>query len=294
MKNIYILLLLVLTAFTIHAQIPNADFENWTAAASYDDPDNWGTLNSALVAQSIVTVTKSTNASHGTFAAQLTAHSLIVGAVPGIIGSNAMMNHTSFSIHGGFPCTTKYSKFTGYYSCNPQGGDTVAVIAVLTKWNSSLGKKDTIAMATVADASVQTNAIHFNVPFVYFSNATPDSALIVGSTSTNLYAAHPNSTITIDSLNFSGLYNEVHDIKNSVDVKLYPNPATSTLHLYVPEVYHSEFIITDFVGRIIQTEILNDSQTDINLQSLSVGSFGYLLKDDHGAIISSGKFSVQR
>ena len=294
MKKILLLSLFGVLFNQVFAQVPNGNFESWTTVGTYEDPTGWGTANSFTSSLGIYTCTKSTDMYEGNFAALLTAQFALITTVPGVIGDNASINLTSFQILGGYPETNRYAWFSGYYKGTPAGGDTNLIAAVLTKWNASLGKKDTIAIASLKETGSVSAYQRFQVPFVYFNSANPDTAVVLASNSTNLLSAHTGTTLYVDSLNLFGVYTGISTSVNAMQVKLFPNPTSSLLNVYLPETTNGDFCISNMIGVLLKTIPVNKSNLSVSVADLPVGLYGYVLKNEAGEIISSGKFSVQR
>lgn len=79
--KIKLLSVLVVLPFLLHAQIPNAGFENWIVIDSIEQPMSWSTNN----IEDYISVSKSEDAYEGDYAMQLTANlPTIEGPWPGI------------------------------------------------------------------------------------------------------------------------------------------------------------------------------------------------------------------
>ena len=89
--------------------------------------------------------------------------------------------------------------------------------------------------------------------------------------------------ISIDSL--LGV-DEAHVEKSFI--KLFPNPAISTLHLQTDIITNATIEITDLSGRIVYTSKLSSPQKDIDISSFSKGM--YLLHYHDGNTVWNGKF----
>lgn len=292
MKNFLLLILTLGLTSNIFAQIPNGDFESWTTVGTYEDPTGWGTANSFTSSLSIFTCTKTTDAFQGTYAADLNSQFALITTVPGVMGSNASINLTSFQILGGYPSTSRFAWLSGYYKSAPTGGDTDLVAAVLTKWNTSLGKKDTIAIALMKETATVSSYTRFQVPFVYFSTANPDTAIVIGATTTNLLSAHTGTELKVDSLTLFGVYTDVNEIENKVEVKLFPNPVASMLHINLNSTAAGEIEITDVTGRVILVKQISEPDNMINVADLANGLYGFNFRNENGAVLCNGNFVV--
>src|SRR6185436_17888720 len=144
-KSALFFILAIVSALPLLSQvIPNGDMEAWTASTSYDEPTGWGTPNPFI--PGVIIVSKSTDAHGGSFAARLESQNLGIVVVPGVMGTGSV-NPLAFNIEGGFPVSTAYETFTGYYKFYPQGTDSCWIFALFTKWNSTTSSRDTVAFA---------------------------------------------------------------------------------------------------------------------------------------------------
>ena len=116
MKKLILILSIAFTANTIaNAQIPNPGFENWTAQSSYDEPQNWATLNvlSQFPLNNPVSVFKATDMHGGNYACKITVIRLTNNPAPTLIKDSVgfaftgALNPFGPSINYGFPCTAR-------------------------------------------------------------------------------------------------------------------------------------------------------------------------------------------
>jgi hypothetical protein len=85
--------------------------------------------------------------------------------------------------------------------------------------------------------------------------------------------------------------------KSSTSIKAYPNPATDyvTFEYKLPEYLGiSQLMVTDVRGKVIHTSTLKgyEGQYFWDTRPIDTGFYFYVLKDDKGEIILSGKISI--
>ena len=88
MKTIFITGIAVLFLLSAQAQltIPNAGFENWTTAGSYENPDSWDSPNDVTSSLGKIVVEKEATYVHsGSYAAMITVQSSFAGNLPGCL-----------------------------------------------------------------------------------------------------------------------------------------------------------------------------------------------------------------
>ncbi|MEI6684303.1 MAG: T9SS type A sorting domain-containing protein [Bacteroidota bacterium] len=247
MKKIHLILLLaILPAASLLAQIPNSGFENWTSAGSYNTPDSWGTLNPVTAAASVYTCLKGTPGNPGTAYIKLIAKTVAgTGVVPGIAVSG-VLNTTTFKPVSGFPYSSRPSALSGKWQFMAYSPDQGYIAVYLTHWNSGTHRRDTIAGAYNPLPGMVMSWQSFSIPLTYFSSATPDSAIIILSSS----GATPvnGSYLYADDLLFTGGNAGIETRNPPAGLTLFPNPVN--LNTLVLDY-------RNFTGTVGQIEILN-------------------------------------
>lgn len=259
MKKIYAVLfsLLCLSSATF-AQIPNNSFENWTTVGTHVNPDNWGCLNDATASASttVFTCVKGTPGNPGTGYLKLVSKNITgLGIVPGVAVCGTL-NSTTHKPVSGFPYNLRSQYLVGkwqHMSASNQG----YIDVLLSVWNSTLNKRDTVAYAHRVLGAMVMQWANFSINLTYVSGASPDSAIIFFSSSPATPVA--SDYLYIDNLSFSGTVvgiNETKLVNNTVDI--YPNPCRDNLNLSlnVEKSTHVTIQISDIAGRIINKEDL--------------------------------------
>lgn len=278
------------------AQVPNGGFENWTNMGTYSDPDNWATLNALTSIMGVATCEQGTPGSPGNYYMKLTSKDVPgLGVMPGI-AFTGVLDVTTMEVKAGFPYTSRPGALNGKWQYMAYGADQGAVMAALTKWNSSTMTSDTIAMAAMPLPGMVHVWTNFTIPFVYFSSATPDTAIIaIMASGSDTPVA--NSYVWVDNLSFSGTAG-IEDDPSAAKFVLSPNPATDKLAVnYNAEGTEQVIIkIYDINGRLVNEfmpgfSTRGENREVINLSGMSKGM--YLLQMILGEKTTSSKFVIE-
>jgi len=263
------------------AQIPNAGFENWTSMGSYSNPDNWDQLNAMTSTMSIYTCAKGTPGSPGTSYIKLTSKTVgSMGVMPGLAVSGTI-DMATMKPKSGFPFTQMPISLTGSWQHMASGADQGFVAVYLTKWNTSMMRRDTIGKGMQTLSGMAMSWANFTIPLTYISTTIPDSAMVVLSSSGNMPVA--NSYLYVDNLAFNGNTVGIKNIDNYLTgISVYPNPSAGNLTVELNALKSSsvKLQLTDITGKIVKevsaTEVLGNYKTTLNTTGVASGA--YLLK----------------
>lgn len=283
MKNLFLLSLIGFIIITnSFAQIPNNSFESWTTVGTHVNPDNWGCLNdyTSTYSTTVFTCTKATNTPpQGTSYIKITSKNISgLGMVHGVAVCGTLNPVTRKPV-AGFPYTLRSQKLTGKWQ-HMSASDQGYIDVLLSKWNSSLNKRDTIAYKhTVLGAMVMSWAT-FNITLNYVSGEFPDSAMIFCSASPAVAAA--SDYLWLDNLSFTGtvIPTGIDDAKLSENTtSVFPNPCSDILNLSLYLDKPSQVIVQvfDITGKMMKSEdygTLNGAnEKSLKVNSLSKGIY---------------------
>ncbi len=288
MKKLVFLFAAVTATMTAIAQIPNAGFETWTNTAGYNTPTGWDNLNATTNALSVYTCTKGTPGFVGSSYLQLTSKTVTgLGVAPGVAVSG-LIDIANYAPKSGFPNTTRPVSLTGSWQYMAYGSDAGSVTILLSKWNSTMMMRDTIAYATQTLSGMVMSWASFTIPLTYRSSSFPDSAMIIlsasGTTPVN------NSYLYVDDLAFAGSVPSGVTSLNSIlnDVIVFPNPATTEISVGYSETEAGSMTIniSDITGKIISSTTHNSTQgknsVSFNTASFRKGIYMVTLVSDAG------------
>lgn len=294
MKSLKTILFLLVTS-NLSAQIPNSGFENWTDMGTYSNPDSWGTLNNKWAASTIFTATQGTPASVDLYYLKLTSRTIGPTVKNGTAVSGILDSVNVVPISG-FPYTGQPIALTGQWQHMIFGSSQGHITVVLTKWNTALDKRDTVAMAYKKLDWMAMNWEFFSIPFTYYSLTPPDSCIIFMQAS----GTYPedNDYLWVDDLAFSGAIaagiNEDVEALNSVTV--YPNPSTGDLVTISFQSISSLSVgvkLYNISGDLVLSNVYPVSSNQIQLDLGTISEGIYFLKVEEGEKIYNLKIVKQ-
>lgn len=277
-----LILSLILTSLVATAQIPNSDFENWTNAGAYYNPDSWDTFNDTTGLAGVYTCTRGNSGTSGNYYIQLTTSVIpIIGTVVPGIAVCGTIDPATLAPGTGFPFTGRPQFLTGDWKYVPTAGDQGFVAALLTRWNPVLMVKDTIAALISPLQGSQPSWTPMVLPFTYLSNQYPDTALIVlASSGASGATVSANSYLHVDNLSFTGSVSEISTVP-AEKFYTYPNPVRDYAFINSNTDKSCAVFVSDVSGKILQSSIVipEDGLIKISLQSLPTGNYTLLVSD---------------
>lgn len=247
---------IIISSNSLFAQLPNGGFETWTTTSGYDLPTGWDQLNAMTSSMSAFTCMKGTPGNPGTSYIKLVSKTVgSMGVMPGISCSGMLDQSVMTNIvpKSGFANTTRPASLTGSWQYMAYGSDQGHISILLTKWNISMAKRDTVAYTNKVLSGMAMSWATFTIPVTYMTGAVPDSAIILlsasGTTPVN------NSYLYVDNLAFSGAIPAgiVYVDNNTSIATIYPNPANgaTTISYYSISEKEISIFVSDLNGRTL-------------------------------------------
>jgi len=206
-KKLLLLLFIVYSTITAYGQTPstpNGNFEQWISG-SCDNPQNYSnTSNSSNFFRSHIpfNVTKTTDAYHGTYAAQLTTNTAVGADTSFGYFVNANPDGDPSTWKGGMAYNQKPTGIRGYYKYNVATADSATIVVAFSKAGSNIGSY------IFSIGGIHTAYTLFNFPLSPALTVTPDS-VVLAFLSCKLGNGQPHgpagSTLIIDSVSFTGV-----------------------------------------------------------------------------------------
>lgn len=268
--------LLIVSTATAYAQNPftNGGFETWVDRGDYQDPENWYSLNPLVVFGYQPSTTLSSDAYSGNNAVQLKSQASPFQDIPGLMASGPILTpagDVDFSqIKFAFSARPKSLVF--YYKYAPADGDSCNFYMALTKWNESTQKTDTIGDVVFQKGDSVNEYTRVEANINYYTNAQPDSALLIITSSIDGFNPYPGSTLLIDELSLSystGIANDEY-LK---EVKVYPNPVNDVLFVSNTKSKLLKVKLTSLLGETLHDETCGANSLNINMQHFSSGIY---------------------
>jgi len=324
MKRFFTLVLLAVALNSAYSQsnIPNGDFENWynvvlSATLNYDElgtgpTDNWiSTLNSLAAVPPTaggpgpVTVFKTTDKYSGTYAAKAVSANFPLGPVsifiPGMIGT-AVMDMVGVKALLGRPCADcKPLHLKGYYKFEPVNNDSCAAVILLSRWNATAKKRDTVGYGRWVQKSPVTHYTEFDVPVNYTGTGAVDTITILVVSSANFDVVsfvgsqgEVGNTMYVDALSLEYSAGIEQALMPEVGVSLFPNPASDVLNIRLSkEIRHGSFDIYNGSGKLMGSFNASSLESTIPVYSLVNGTYYFSLKEE-GKLLNTGSFVIKK
>jgi hypothetical protein len=276
----FLFALAVLFPALIKAQIPNPGFETWAAG----EPSGWTTTN---YTDYYVPVTKTATAHSGLSALQGTVVNYFGYLYPPFV-------------YTGFGVSQRYSTFTGWYTFNPVGGDS------LYGWLAMFKSQSPIGYAAFSNISTQGAYAKFTATVSYFLSGTPDSCAIwlgITGSSANTSNIHAASTFIIDDLALSGTATGVAEQATQPHTfalsQNFPNPFNpSTLIRYqLAGAGSVKLTVYDVLGREVATLVDGTQQQGAHEARFDAGGLSsgvYLYRLQTSGFVQQRKMVLQK
>ena len=296
MKKIlrFALIALPFLANSIYAQIPNGGFETWNSMGAYENPASWATMNNTTSTFSLFTATKATPGSPGSAYLKLTSKTINGSVVPGVAVCGKLDTITKQPISG-VPYTQRSATFGGKWQHMIFGSSQGSVKVLLTKWNTTLNKRDTIASAGQTLAGMAMSWANFSMNLTYNDSLNyPDSSIIVlrssGANPTN------NDYLWVDNLAFSGtvavyqppVTTGIHDHSGSeaISFNIFPNPAKDYITINLTSAMTNNNItvhITDIAGKEVRKLVFTTGMNSLSvkIEGLEKGIYALTIRSDN-------------
>lgn len=286
----------ILLTTSVLAQMPNSSFETWTNMGTYSVPDKWDNLNGMTTSAGIYTCTKGTPGSVGTAYLKLVSKTVTGMAVMPGVAVSGMMDMVTFKPVSGFPLAQRPQSLNGSWQHMASGADAGFVSVYLTKWDSVMMMRDTIATAKQALGGMVMSWATFSIPLTYKSNATPDSAVIVLSASGATPVA--GSYLYVDNLTLVGNVTGLTAINtNVISVVVYPNPTTDKITVVLSTLKSAivKLQLVDMAGKIVTEDNVGKIQGNYmhTLPTSHLTKGNYLLKITTDACIETKKIVIK-
>lgn len=271
--------------------IHNGGFEMWQNQGTYTEPAGWGTLNSLSMFGLEESTTQTTDAHTGSFAAYLESKDGFVG-IPGLLSSANIVDESGMPDLAKalvpFSSRPKYMSF--YYKYFPATNDSFTAVMILTRWNEAQQKTDTVGVALFMGRDTVDTYTLAAPEFVYLSPLTPDSVMVIFSSSADGFNPTPGSKLYIDDFSF-GFETGISSIhQQQLDVKLFPVPALSDVTIET-DVQSFSYRVVGLDGKEYLNGFSSQSKKQISVQGLTKGI--YVLHIQHQQGIATKRLVIQ-
>ncbi|MGZ3863910.1 MAG: T9SS type A sorting domain-containing protein [Bacteroidia bacterium] len=272
-----ICLLACITHISLNAQqLLNPGFENWTGSF----PQNWGTVSQGLVNNGKPNPNlevKTSTAHSGSFGILLQNQNLLIAGgnnVPGTI-CNCPIVYSGGPVIGWTPYTGTPVSYDFWYEYNAVSGDNALTRVYFTKWNTSTGKRDTLASGSGLIPGPVSSYTQMSVPINWLvTGQNPDSMQLSFTSSTKPFGNVPaGGQLYVDDLNLNFVSTSIEKQKGP-EFTLFPNPATTSITCNLPaEVDHGLFCIYDESGKSVYAGIITKKGVVVDVSKYARGVY---------------------
>ncbi|MCK9421804.1 MAG: T9SS type A sorting domain-containing protein [Bacteroidales bacterium] len=321
MKKVVLLLSVFMFGFCAlnHAQIilPDGNFESWSLytpvppSSPFYEPTGgfFKTLNilDTIPTPPGITAYRCDTAHTGSYSVRCITRKidLLSILIPGVVGNIRIKWTNNSAVLGSpFNWATKPLRFQGYYKSYPLNGDSTGAILLLSKWNASSLKRDTIAYNKLVFHGIIPEWTKFDTAIIYRTTTVmPDSITILllscaGYNATVMYGSvgQIGSQALFDDVTITGVppYAVENLMNQSMRLTINPNPASDYIYVNLERtVKDGRLEIYDTQGRLISKFQMPDVTGRFSISSLSAGMYYYRFSDsDH--TLTSGSFIINR
>jgi hypothetical protein len=320
MKKLVLLLAVILFGFNSVSKaqqiLPNGNFEDWSMYVPVSHPPYYEPAGGFFKTMNILdtiptppglTVYKCDTAHSGTYSARCITRKIDILniLIPGVVGNITMRFETSSAILGvPFKWTTKPVRFQGYYKSYPVGTDSTGVLLLLSKWNTSTKKRDTIAYNKLVFHGTVSDWTGFDAAIEYRNTTVmPDSVCILllscaGYNASNMFGSvgRVGSQALFDDITLTGVFPWGVDnlLKQDMSLSISPNPASDYINVKIGKAVNNGILeVYDVKGQIVSLFDMPGISDRFNISKLSVGMY-YCRFRDGKQTIASGSFIINR
>jgi Secretion system C-terminal sorting domain len=255
--------------------VPDPGFEDWSTE-TVEVADNWYSLNEMLAPQGLENAIKTIDANTGTYAIEMTT--ILEPNFGDTMSSFISVGPIDFNAQGSpfipAPYNATPTTISGAYKYTPANGDQAWVQVQFFAAGVPVGNH--AEMISTA-ATWQT----FTAPLTISSQ--PDSMIFLAFAGDN-----PGSVLKLDDLALSGGDVSLDEFA-SMNISMYPNPATSTVMIKAEGTYN--YAIIDLAGNVVMTQ--NDVNGAIQLDINNLSSGSYFVKINNAVNAETHKLIVE-
>lgn len=311
-KTITLFTACLLTAASYGQAIPGGDMETWKtyksgSTTTLQRPDGWAASDS-FVNLYVTTfggtfsaqVSKEVTATHSGLAAakMVTAqHTGVKDTFPGIItNGNFKINllTLAYTFNGGMPVTSRVVSANAWTHYIPAAtSDSGSLYVMALKAGAGVGGTDSVVGegSAVIGAGSAYSLVTANIKYKDAS-VVPDHIIVVLFSSRKAPFL-PGSTLYADDVTLTPASGIETPLFNSDLIKVFPNPASSLLHISNKGSEALNLNIYTASGQAVMTGNVA-SETDINISSLAAGNYIYVLSAaGSGRKLYSASFTKQ-
>lgn len=288
-KTIIFSIALVLAFAASKAQtIPNFSFESWSSVGSYENPDQWGTMNNTTASSGIFTSTKASPGVVGSYYLKLVSKTVGSSVVNGVAVSGVLDSITLEPISG-FAFSSRPASLGGKWQHMIYGSSQGSIKVTLTRWDATLGERVQVASGVKNLSGMAMSWANFSIPLTYTDGNNPDTCIIVMKASGSNPAN--NDYLYVDNLAFTGEVSGLKEVsQEQINLNIYPNPASDYINLNFQSTKgeNCSVELRDVLGKTIKTQTINAQEegvsTRMDINNIPQGIYFITLRTNSNTI----------
>jgi hypothetical protein len=275
---------------TVHASIVKTYSTSYSLDASFNPAD--GVVKSSPSDASYYKTNSATSLSY--YGGNISVNGVAAVAkysAPAIVASYPMALNTSTSsvtsgtvnVTSPFPIS---APFTG--NCNVLADATGTLVLPGRTFDDII--RLTTTQNLVASGTATINLLTYD----YYAPGSSKSAILSVQSST-ISSFSGTSTQTITTLQKDYTTVGMKDAKPlATELSVYPNPASSVINFSTMSMEAYKVTVYDVTGKVIATELFEESKSKLNISSLNNGMYLYTVSGKNNQVLNTGKFNVSR
>lgn len=236
--------------------LPNHNMENWSDI-SYQDIDDWYSMNEFLFSLDTYGVAPSTDAYSGTYSLMLKANNIYGDVIPGYLSIGEITMNDEEPILP-VPYTYSPTHLVGYYKYFPELDDNAVIHIQMLQGGNPIG-------GCLYELEASSEWEYFEAPISY--GGVPDQLTLVIMT-----GELPGSELYLDDINFD-FQTSIID-KKANDLNIYPNPSNGIFNLSGQTIEKIE--VLDLTGKCLFSKVIMQDHYSLSIKDFPSGV--YLLK----------------
>lgn len=207
----------------------------------------------------------------------------VIAAYPMSFGTSTT-SATAGTVNVISPLVTSFA-FTGNCSVSVDGTGT---LALPTRTFSNVMR--VVTSQTIA-SSINVNSINYD----YYDVSVTRNPILTIATSTvsSLIGGTTTQTIVTILSNYD-VVSVNENQKVSIQLSIFPNPATNFVNFSTPSVDASKVIVIDINGKVIVSENMEAGKLKLNTSNFATDIYMYQIADKNNQILTTGKFNVSK
>jgi len=274
-KTTILLSILLAISMSVHAQIPNSGFENWTSVGTSFSPVSWGTFNNLTAPTNTFTCERGSPGYGSNYYMKLTSKTITgKGLLPGRAVSGKLDSLNFYPISG-FPFNQRPAFLTGIFQYMTFGSSSHYgyIEVMLNRWDTAMVMSMPVAYAKFNLTGMQMSWDSISIPLTYYEGTLPDTCIITLSSSDNVPT--DGDYLYVDNLAFNGYVAGIKEIGTNANFSLYPNPAREIVQINFDHANNddAEIKIFNATGDLLKHESPMKNQHQINIADLANGVY---------------------